>query len=109
MVTIVLILSALLHFVSPLIVTLDEVNGSDTFGCLKGLLNGPSCQSLMYVAKHTISAINLTIKINSSSLLLQQRVVFTDINGLQLKGQQNSTIICDSCSGITFYSCTQVQ
>ena len=79
------------YFVSSLYVTIDSDKGNDTEQCLYG---SESCRSLGHVANYTNGASNITIEIVSSSLLMQDSAVFSDINGLNIIGQ-GADITCN--------------
>uniref|UniRef100_A0A1X7SM60 Uncharacterized protein n=1 Tax=Amphimedon queenslandica TaxID=400682 RepID=A0A1X7SM60_AMPQE len=81
----------LLSFFSALSlnIRIDGDNGIDSIECL---IEQPqsSCQSLEYVADTINNTGNLTIEIISPTLSLQDNVIFTDINGLTINGQEES-------------------
>ena len=106
------LLFLIVQSVSSLYISIDEDKGNDSNDCLQGQ---HSCQSLMYVSHSTINiSSSLTIKIISSTLGIQESVVFTGINGLLTITGQRSNIKCTgnennlNGSGIVFNKCKNV-
>lgn len=81
--------------------------GTDTGNCLLEQQQ-VSCHSLKYVADKASSNSNLTVSVSSKALTLNKRVVFTDVNNLNITGH-NTIIKCTVVNmGITFVNCTNV-
>ena len=96
------------YFVSSLYITIDSDKGNDTEQCLYG---SESCRSLRHVANYTNGASNITIEIVSSSLLMQDSAVFSDINRLNIIGQ-GADITCNgghfNGTGIFIKNCSEI-
>ena len=96
------------YFVSSLYITIDSDKGNDTEQCLYG---SESCRSLRHVANYTNGASNITIEIVSSSLLMQDSAVFSNINGLNIIGQ-GADITCNgghfNGTGIFIKNCSEI-
>uniref|UniRef100_A0A1X7SYS5 Right handed beta helix domain-containing protein n=1 Tax=Amphimedon queenslandica TaxID=400682 RepID=A0A1X7SYS5_AMPQE len=105
-----ILLLFLLHNVSTLNVRIDGNNGIDSIECLTGQPQS-SCQSLKYVADTINNTSNLTIEIISPTLSLQGSVIFTDINGLTINGQEESLTaiqVQSVTAGISFLHCGEI-
>ena len=102
------------NLVSPLHIIIDGENGVLSSVCLHD--GGPPCKSLQYVAANlsTTNQSNVTLEINSSYLIINEVIIFSDINGLTLIGQgvNNTTIACNKTvnnSGLSITNSSQIQ
>ena len=107
-----------LNLVSPLHIIIDGDYGVPSLDCLHD--GGPPCKSLQYVAANlsTTNQSNVTLEIISSYLIINEVIIFSDINGLTLIGQgvNNTTITCNknisdvsNGSGLVFSNCINIK
>ena len=84
----------LLQSVLCLHINIDGSEGVDTVNCFQEQV---PCKPLEYVARNLNVTNNVTIEITSPSISLSGRIMFTNINGLTLKGKgpQLTNIKCD--------------
>ena len=103
-----------LSVVSSLHIIIDGEDGVLSPVCLHD--GGQPCKSLQYVAANlpTTNQSNLTLEIISSYLIINEVIIFSDINGLTLIGQgvNNTTITCNktvNTSGLSITDSSQIR
>ena len=85
------------------VITVNTTAGNDTSDCLKGEY---PCSSLDYVLSNIQS--NACINIISDSVSLSVLVQIDNISNITIKGQGNTTVMCNNTGGVSYYNCYDV-